>query len=888
MATMTNDTKQPNVPNSTVIKEEDDKNPMLFITKRFFMLSSFFLLLFLTTTRIKEESSSLEKNEVVGVKADSSLANTYPSDPLPFSLIGPDEIGFTTHHRSDDSLPGEVFGSWRHSVGQSKNVKSKPRNENRMKEKHAAMPTNMWYENLLIGSINQKRVTENNRAYTIPYIVDFAGPIPGIRVQFPHKVASDTIVQMATVPKYGLTLGTAFKDNKREGDNFVESAYVLDGEYPPNQLGLGLRWSRTGGELGNGNEEEGGYPTMKTSVLRGIPYVTMKYSKGMKAVLSAEVPLAGSLVIDNGNNPANLHCGVINKDGTTSRDETNVAIKTARVEREVSLTFQESDFTWLIFFNRPVSVECFRGVKDPNAPPLPPGVVDSTVQSLFELHVVDYDIDPLIVRAALSNNCTSGLNALYCAGGEPRRQTHLGDLLRSHSDIYPAHPEIRYEFPSGSFLQDTVANHALIHFDWKPRSMREDTAILRSRTDINLSRDPKEGRSTEMLAYALPHHADSIQQAVGSSNSETGFCSEGLHGRACLIRGNKWVMKEDLGGHPSFVAIRPPHHDIIPSLADAISSDIHFSLPDYFMAGAGDTYFSGKMLAKLGRIIVIASELRGLSATPDSDSFDIDDPSECELKRIVEASKNASLPSDEVMTAAIARLRSAVEVWLNGTAEAKFLYDDGWGGVVNCGCSFNEGTQHCDNQYPDCPAFSDPGLNFGNGFYNDHHFHYGYMIYAAAVVANYDLSWGRMYYEQVLALIRDIANPSIHDQYFPVFRHKDWFLGSSWASGIATLGGQPYLNGRNQESSSEAIHAYEAIGLYGEVMVRAWGGGVSSDLSKNDNANRASRVRDMGRLLTATEIRSAERYWHVLHGDLASNTIYPKVYRPSAVGMVRI
>jgi len=162
------------------------------------------------------------------------------------------------------------------------------------------------------------------------------------------------------------------------------------------------------------------------------------------------------------------------------------------------------------------------------------------------------------------------------------------------------------------------------------------------------------------------------------------------------------------------------------------------------------------------------------------------------------------------------------------------------------------------------------------------------MIYAAAVVANYDLSWGRMYYEQVLALIRDIANPSIHDRYFPVFRHKDWFLGSSWASGIATLGGQPYLNGRNQESSSEAIHAYEAIGLYGEVMVRAWGGGVSSDLSKNDNANRASRVRDMGRLLTATEIRSAERYWHVLHGDLASNTIYPKVYRPSAVGMVRI
>jgi hypothetical protein len=34
---------------------------------------------------------------------------------------------------------------------------------------------------------------------------------------------------------------------------------------------------------------------------------------------------------------------------------------------------------------------------------------------------------------------------------------------------------------------------------------------------------------------------------------------------------------------------------------------------------------------------------------------------------------------------------------------------------------------------------------------------------------------------------------------------QDWYLGSSWALGIATLGGKPYLNGRNQESSSESV-----------------------------------------------------------------------------------
>ena len=43
------------------------------------------------------------------------------------------------------------------------------------------------------------------------------------------------------------------------------------------------------------------------------------------------------------------------------------------------------------------------------------------------------------------------------------------------------------------------------------------------------------------------------------------------------------------------------------------------------------------------------------------------------------------------------------------------------------------------------------------GFYNDHHFHQGYHIYAAAAVAELDPDWGKKYFEQVLLLIRDFA-----------------------------------------------------------------------------------------------------------------------------------
>lgn len=94
---------------------------------------------------------------------------------------------------------------------------------------------------------------------------------------------------------------------------------------------------------------------------------------------------------------------------------------------------------------------------------------------------------------------------------------------------------------------------------------------------------------------------------------------------------------------------------------------------------------------------------------------------------------------------ALKHLQEGVEVWLNGSALSPLLYDKDWGGLISCGCFFNSSTRTCVNRYPDCPALTDAGFNFGAGFYNDHHFHYGYHIYAAAVAAKLDFAWGRRY-----------------------------------------------------------------------------------------------------------------------------------------------
>ena len=67
-------------------------------------------------------------------------------------------------------------------------------------------------------------------------------------------------------------------------------------------------------------------------------------------------------------------------------------------------------------------------------------------------------------------------------------------------------------------------------------------------------------------------------------------------------------------------------------------------------------------------------------------------------------------------------------------------------------------------------------MDFGNAWYNDHHFHYGYYIYAYAVLAAFDPKWGAKNLEHILVMVRDIANPSKDDHYFPVHRHKDWYM----------------------------------------------------------------------------------------------------------------
>lgn len=167
-------------------------------------------------------------------------------------------------------------------------------------------------------------------------------------------------------------------------------------------------------------------------------------------------------------------------------------------------------------------------------------------------------------------------------------------------------------------------------------------------------------------------------------------------------------------------------------------------------------------------------------------------------------------------------MRAEMETWFSAGSDGEvdatdlFWYDDVWGTLNGAPMSFG----------------ADEDLN-------DHHFHYGYWVKAAAELARRDPSWVQEdeYGGIVDLLVRDYASPDRDDDRFPFLRTFSPYAGHSWASGSGELPG-----GCNQESSSEAINAYAALIQWGE-------------LTGDDE------IRDAGIYLYTHEVHAALEYW---------------------------
>ncbi|MDE3009761.1 MAG: hypothetical protein KGI67_02630 [Pseudomonadota bacterium] len=184
--------------------------------------------------------------------------------------------------------------------------------------------------------------------------------------------------------------------------------------------------------------------------------------------------------------------------------------------------------------------------------------------------------------------------------------------------------------------------------------------------------------------------------------------------------------------------------------------------------------------------------------------------------------------------AQLASLRQRMETWFGGSNRASYFVQDARLGTVV--------------GYPD---------EYGSVTHmNDHHFHYGYWINAAAQVALRDRDWADPAHwgGMVDLLVRDVGTAERGRADFPFLRNFDAYEGHSWASGDAVSS-----DGNNQESSSEAVNAWAGLVLWGEAT-----------------GNRA--LRDQGIWMYTLETEAIRNYWFD-----AGGVLFPPEYGGRAV-----
>jgi endoglucanase Acf2 len=126
--------------------------------------------------------------------------------------------------------------------------------------------------------------------------------------------------------------------------------------------------------------------------------------------------------------------------------------------------------------------------------------------------------------------------------------------------------------------------------------------------------------------------------------------------------------------------------------------------------------------------------------------------------------------------------------------------------------------------------------NPGIDVLQDHAFCYAYHVYAAALLAVHDPDFAEDYGGMATLMVKDYANWDASDTRFPRFRSMDPWIGHSWSGGTGSE------EGNGQESSSEAVQAWGAMFVLGEVLGN-------------------KEMRDAGAFGWISETRAIAEYW---------------------------
>jgi endo-1,3(4)-beta-glucanase len=269
--------------------------------------------------------------------------------------------------------------------------------------------------------------------------------------------------------------------------------------------------------------------------------------------------------------------------------------------------------------------------------------------------------------------------------------------------------------------------------------------------------------SSSLLHFALPHHMASFDSTTQNTATAI-YLQSTTMGLMQAYTATTWTMTETL---PLDITFLPGGAEVssfsakaLSAIASAVEADVQQDISS--LSNLDSQYFAGKALAMYAEICLVANDIL----------------------------KNSSLAAT-----CLSKLKTAFARFSSNQQQAPLCYDYSWKGLVSTA------------------GFNDSGADFGNTYYNDHHYHYGYFVHTAAIIGRLDSTWlTQSNIDYVESLIRDVANPSSSDPYYPVFRSFDWFVGHSWSKGLFFS-----ADGKDEESGSEDYNFAYGMKLWGIV-----------------------------------------------------------------------
>jgi endo-1,3(4)-beta-glucanase len=294
---------------------------------------------------------------------------------------------------------------------------------------------------------------------------------------------------------------------------------------------------------------------------------------------------------------------------------------------------------------------------------------------------------------------------------------------------------------------------------------------------FSITTEVKEGTETEMLLGLLPHQWNNLKSSSAQPNVNT---YSSVRGQLKTLEGNTFTVENTFKG-------------ILPTLPNLVNYSNGFNPSD--------------LDSKIAQI-----ENDGLSDWTDSyNEGQV-------MNRLIQTARIADQVDNIIARdKMIATIKERLENWLSyqsGEVAFLFYYNSNWSSLIG---------------YP-------AGHGQDNNI-NDHHFHWGYFIHAAAFMEQFEPGWSNEWGDMINLLVSDAASSDRNDDTFPFLRNFSPYAGHSWANGFAT-----FPQGNDQESTSESMQFASSLIHWGSV-------------TNNDE------IRDLGIYIYTTEQTAIEEYW---------------------------